>query len=71
MLMCVLEADGNRDMESPPLALRRCNKYALTRQKDHYLLLGRQRSFLRAFGVASKQSFKLTWTRAQSVRRKM
>ena len=27
MLMSVLEADGNRDMESLPLALRRCNRY--------------------------------------------
>ena len=35
MLMSVLEADGNRDMESPPLALRRCFiyvRYCLTDQ---------------------------------------
>ena len=37
---------------SPTLAVRRCNGYALIRDEDHYLLLGRQRSFLRAFGVS-------------------
>jgi hypothetical protein len=35
MLISVLEADGNRDVESLPLALRRYNEYAFCVGLDH------------------------------------